>query len=84
MREQIVVGQVFAVFDVPEKAEAGILRDALVDFGHRLDLGMIGRDAAAHQPVGRGQAVEHVDLDGQVRLFLQVVRQRRMPTDPIQ
>ena len=36
----------------------------LVAADHRLDLRVVGRDPAAHEPERRRQAVEHVDLDG--------------------
>ena len=41
--------------------------------GDRLDLLVVGRHAGADQAVGRGEAVEHVDLDDEVLLLQQVV-----------
>src|SRR5690606_16624766 len=52
--QQVGVAQVLAQLDVAVEAEARHLGDLLVDLGHRLNLGMVGRDAAAHQTKGRG------------------------------
>jgi hypothetical protein len=54
--------------DVADEVEARGIRDACIDFDGLLELGMIGRDPAAHQPVGGGQAFEHVDRDGRAGL----------------
>ena len=59
---QLVHGDVLADLDVAEEAELGPGGGLLVDADHRLDLRMVGRDAEAHQAIGRGQPVEHVDL----------------------
>ena len=60
---QIGEREVRAELDVAEEAEARVRRDCVVGPGDGLDLRVIGRDAVAHQPVRRGQPVEHVDLD---------------------
>jgi len=59
---QLVDGDVLADLDVAEEAKFGPGRGLLVDADDRLDLGVVGGDAEAHQPVGRGQPIEHVDL----------------------
>jgi hypothetical protein len=46
----------------------------------RLDLGVIGRDPAAYQPVGGRQALEHIDLNHEIRLSLKMfggIKRRR-------
>ena len=48
--------------DVAEEAEALAGCGFLVDPDHRLDLRVVGRDAAADQAEGRRKAVEEVDL----------------------
>ena len=53
---------VVADLDVAEEAEALAGRGFFVDADHRLDLGMVGGDAAADQAEGGGEAVEEVDL----------------------
>ena len=59
--------------DVAEETEALARRRLLVDADHRLDLRVVGRDARPHQPEGRRQAVEDVDLDGGALLPQQVL-----------
>ena len=51
-----------ADLDVAEEAEALAGGGLLVDPDHRLDLRVVGRDAAADQPERGRQAVEEVDL----------------------
>ena len=70
---QVGVGEVAAHLHVAVEAELGVGGDLVVDPRHRLDLLVVGRDAAAHQPEGRRQAVVHVDLDLEVVLLLQVL-----------
>ena len=70
---ELVGGDVAADLDVAEEAEALAGRGLLVDADHRLDLRMVGRDAGAHQPERRRQAVEHVDLDRHVFALQQVL-----------
>ena len=70
---QVRVGQVAAHLDVAVEAELGVVGDLVVDARDRLDLLVVGGDAAAHQAEGRRQAVVHVDLDHQVLLLLQVL-----------
>ena len=74
---------VAAELDVAEEAEArvrGGLREAPCD---RLDLLVVRRDAGAHEPVRRRQAVEHVDPDIESwlaqQLFGRVKRRRARP-----
>ena len=61
--EQIRAAQVRADPHVAEEPHPRVGGDLLVDPGDRLDLLVIGRDAAAHQPEGCRQPVEEVDLD---------------------
>ena len=60
--EQVLVGDVGAVLDVAEEAELGVGRGLLVDAADRLDVGVVGRDAAAHEAPRGGQPVVDVDL----------------------
>ena len=53
---------VVADLDVAEEAEALARRGFLVDPDHRLDLRVVGGDAAADEAEGGGEAVEEVDL----------------------
>ena len=55
--------QVPAHGHVAEEAHVGLRRDPVVLRGDLLDRRMVRRDALPHQPVRRGQAVEHVDPD---------------------
>ena len=57
---------VVADLDVAEEAEALAGGGFFVDPGHRLDLRVVGGDAAADQPEGGGEAVEEVDLGVQI------------------
>ena len=67
---QVGVGDVAAVLDVAVEAELGVRRGLLVDAADRLDVGVVGRDSAAHEPPGGGQAVVDVHLDVQVGMRL--------------
>ena len=73
VRLQVGVGDVPAHLHVPVEAELGVGGDLVVHAGDRLDLLVVRRDAAAHQPERGGQAVVHVDLDLEVLLLLQVL-----------
>ena len=53
---------VVADLDVAEEAEALARGGFLVDPDHRLDLRVVGGDAAADEAEGGGEAVEEVDL----------------------
>ena len=64
---------VVADLDVAEEAEALAGGGFLVDPDHRLDLRVVGGDAAADQAEGRGQAVEEVDLGVQVLVLEDVL-----------
>ena len=64
---------VVADLDVAEEAEALAGRGFLVDPDHRLDLRVVGRDAAADQAEGGGEAVEEVDLGVRVLVFEDVL-----------
>jgi hypothetical protein len=64
---------VVADLDVAEEAEALARRGFLVDPDHRLDLGMVGRDAAADQAKRGGEAVEEVDLGVRLCVFEDVL-----------
>ena len=55
-----------ADLDVAEEAEAVARRGLLVDADHRLDLRVVGRDAAADEAERGREAVEEVDLGVQV------------------
>jgi hypothetical protein len=74
-RVQVLVGDLRAVLDVPVEAELGVRGGLLVDAADGFDVGVVGRDAAAHETPRGGQAVVDVDLDVQVgvRLALQQV-----------
>ncbi len=64
---------VVADLDVAEETKALPRRRFLVDADNRLDLGMVGGDAAAYQPEGRRQAVEEVDLGVRLRVLEDVL-----------
>ncbi len=64
--QQVLAGDVLAEGDVAEVAEARMRGGLLVDARDRLDLGVVGRDAGADQAPGRGQPLEHVDLEALV------------------
>ena len=57
---------VVADLDVAEEAEALARGGLFVHPGDRLDLRVVGGDAAANQPEGGGEAVEEVDLGVQI------------------
>jgi hypothetical protein len=60
---EVVVREVAAELDVAEEAEAGLLRDPLERPRHRLQLGVIRRDAEPDEgPHGRRQPLDHVHL----------------------
>ena len=63
MRRQLVRGGVGADVHVPEKSEPGKVRDLLEALRHALELLVIRRDARAHQPVGRGEPLDQIDLE---------------------
>ena len=69
---QVVEAQVGPVFHVAVVAESRIGSDLVVGCRHRLDLLMVRRHAAAHQPVWRWQPLKHVDLYDQIFLVQQV------------
>lgn len=54
---------VSADFDIPQEAKASALRSALERSGDALDLLMVWRDPSAHQPEGRREALDEVDLE---------------------
>src|SRR3954447_11473999 len=64
---------VVADLDVAEEAEAVAGGGFLVDPDHRLDLRVVGSDAAAHQAKGRREAVEEVNLGVQVAVLEDVL-----------
>ena len=64
---------VVADLDVAEEAEALARGGFFIDPDHRLDLRVVGGDAAADQAEGRGQAVEEVDLGVHVLAFEDVL-----------
>ena len=70
---QLLDLDVVADLHVAEEAEALARRGFFVDAGHRLDLRMVRRDAAADQPEGGGEAVEEVDLGVDVAVFEDVL-----------
>ena len=61
--EQLLARDVLAEGDVAEEAKARVRGGLLVDARDRLDLRVVGRDAGAHEAPGRGQALDHVDLE---------------------
>ncbi len=60
--QQVRVGDVRAVVDVAVEAELGMGGGLLVDAADGLDVGVVGRDAAAHEAPGGGKTVVDVDL----------------------
>ena len=58
--------QVAPELDAAEEAESLLRRRLLVDAHDRLDLRVVRRDAGAHEPERRGQAVEEVDAHGRL------------------
>ena len=66
--EQVLVLDVRSELHVATEAEVGVRGDLVVHPGDRLDLGVVGRDAGAHQAEGCGQAIEHVHLHVEVIL----------------
>ena len=66
-------GDVAPDLDVAEELKALASRGLLVHADHRLDLRMVGGDAGAHEAEGGGEAVEHVDLYGDVLALEQVL-----------
>ena len=63
---EIVVRQVAADLDPAQEPEAGLGGDPLERLRDRLDLRVVGSDAEADEPPGRGQPLDHVHLDRQV------------------
>jgi hypothetical protein len=61
-RHQLLVGDVAPDLDVAEEPEAGCGRDLLEGARDGLDLGVVGGDAEADEPPGRGQPLEQVEL----------------------
>ncbi len=72
-RFQLLDLDVVADLHVAEEAEALAGRGFFVDPGDRLDLRMVGGDAAADQPERGGEAVEEVDLGVHVAVFEDVL-----------
>ena len=70
--EQVLARDVLAEGDVAEVAKARVRGGLLVDARDRLDLRVVGRDAGAHEPPGRRQALDHVDLEAGVCVLEQV------------
>ena len=66
-------GDVAADLDVAEELKALARRRLLIDADHRLDLRVVGGDAGADEAERGGEAVEHVDLDGDVLALEQVL-----------
>ena len=62
--EQVGAMQVAPELDAPEEPEALLRRGLLVDPHDRLDLRVVRRDAGAHEPERRRQAIEQVHADG--------------------
>ena len=65
---EFVVVQVAPDLDVSEEAEAGLRGDALESARDRLELRVVGRNAEADEPPRRREALDHVDLDGNIRV----------------
>ena len=65
--------EVMADLDVAEEAEALAGRGFFVDPDHRLDLRVVGGDAAADEPEGGGEAIEEVDLGVGLGVFEDVL-----------
>jgi len=61
--QQLLAADVPAQLHPAEEAKARLARRLGVALGDRLDLGMVGRHARAHQPERGGQGVEDVHLE---------------------
>ncbi len=72
MAGQIIQRDVRPELHVAEKPEARPGGNFVIDLDNGFDLWMIRRDPAAHQPIGCGQTVKHINLNAQVCLLLQV------------
>ena len=72
VREQLLAADVAPELDVAEVAKARVRGGLLVDARDRLDLRMVRRDARAHEPPRRRQALEHVDLDAPLGVLQQM------------
>ena len=70
--QQVLARDVLAEGDVAEVAKARVRRGLLVHARDRLDLRVVGRDARAHEPPRRRQALDHVDLEAGVGVLEQV------------
>ena len=73
MPAQVGHRDVLAEVDAAVEAEPRVGRDLVEGRGDGLDLLVVGRDPGADEPVRRGQAVDHVDLDDDTVLSQQVV-----------
>ncbi len=60
--KELLALNVPAELDVPKEAKAGVQGGFLIHPRNGLDLGVIGRDARAHEPVRSGKALEHIHL----------------------
>lgn len=60
---QLRVGNVPAELHAADEAHLRALQDFAQRPGDAFDLGVVGGDAVAHQPVGRGEPVQHVNGD---------------------
>ena len=79
--QQLLDGHVLAQAHVAEEPESRARGDLLVLRAHRLDLGVVGGDARAHQTPRCGEPVEHVDADRRV-LRVQQRSRRVEPRGP--
>ena len=73
VRGELLVTHVQADLDVPVEAKARQRSRLLIHTRDGLDVRVIGRDARAHQPPRRGQALEHLDLHRQLRRLQQLL-----------
>ena len=79
--EQVLRRHVGSELDAAEEAEVRMLGRLVVHPRHRLDLRVVGRDAGAHEPVGRRQRVEQVDRDACLQQLVGCVEAGRAGPD---
>ena len=72
--EQLLTGGVRAELHVPEETHARMVEGLGQRGRDRFDARVVGRDAIAQQPIGRGQPVDDIDCDRHLLLGQQRLR----------